>query len=268
MTTGYFLKTGDADRERLTILNSLYNPPALRFLQDSGLRPGMTLLEIGCGTGHMACDIASYLGPAGKVIATDSSEAQIQVAKATARSRGIVNIDFLQCDVMELDKLGINYDATYGRWVVEFTRNPKGALAAMYSGLNPGGLLAYEASNMKQTAYFTSPHHTVIDQWFSYGPKMFAAYGYPLKFGEEAYQVFKQLGCHDIKIKPNQAILISPKEKSVYRLGTLSSGPSLVEKGLATEKELADLINALAAFEQTDSISGFYQNMLVSGIKT
>ena len=41
------------------------------------LKPGMTVLEFGCGTGHMACEIAKAVGPAGRVIATDNSEAQI-----------------------------------------------------------------------------------------------------------------------------------------------------------------------------------------------
>lgn len=74
MNKKYLLSTGESDYDRLSILSKLYNPLALYFLTDSGLKPGMTVLEIGCGSGHMACDIAKLVGPKGKVIAIDSSE--------------------------------------------------------------------------------------------------------------------------------------------------------------------------------------------------
>lgn len=267
MSKDYFLHTGEIDKQRLTILNKVYNPSAISFLKDSGLKPGMTILEVGCGTGHMACDLAAYLGPEGKVIATDSSKEQIEIAKQVAKAKNIKNIDFHICNVFDLNDLTLNYDATYGRWVVEFTPQPEKALEVVYQNLNKGGLLVYEASNMEQTSYFSFPYQAIIEKWHSNATKMFTSFNYPLKFGYEAYSVFKKLGCHDIQTRVNQGILTTPEEKSVYRLGLITGKSTYLQKNIATEQEIEKLMEDFSVFEQSDAISGFYHNILVSGVK-
>ena len=268
MTYDYFLQTGDVDRERLTILSELYNPAALSFLIDSGLKPGMTVLEVGCGTGHMACDLAVYLGPNGKVIAIDSSTKQIEVCKQTADEKGVDNIEFLVMDVMKLADLNQEYDATYGKWVVEFLENPKKALSIMYQFLKPGGIFAYETSNMKQSNYFSSPYNPAVELWHSYGPRMFEEHGCHLTFAyDDAYPLFCELGCSNIKLRVNQAVLSNAREKSVYRLGLISSTSTLLNKNILTQDEIDDMEKQLIELEGNNTITGFYHNILISGIK-
>jgi ubiquinone/menaquinone biosynthesis C-methylase UbiE len=267
MTDNYLLKTGDADYQRLTILNRLYNPTALHFLADSGIKAGMTILEIGCGTGHMACELAKLVGPSGKVIAIDSSAAQIDVAKRTAQQAGIKNIEFLVHDMRELNILNRGYDATYGRWVIEFTEQPEVILAEMYHYLKPGGILAYEATNWKQEHYFSWPHSETVKKWHSIGPKMFTFANYNFEFGYQAYHEFKKLGCHDIKTCVNQAIAKTPEEKSIYRLGMDTLTPKLLEHNIMTQPEIDTFCEELKQLENSDIICGFYKNILISGIK-
>jgi ubiquinone/menaquinone biosynthesis C-methylase UbiE len=263
----YFLTTGDADYQRLAILNKLYNPLAIHFLATSGVKEGMTILEVGCGTGHMACDLAKLVGTTGKVIAIDSSPAQIAVSKKTAEQAGIKNIEFLVHDMRELNTLNREYDATYGRWTIEFSENPKAILADMYRYLKPGGILAYEATNMQQTQFFSSPHSATVDKWHTLGPKVFATANYKLEFGFEAYHEFKKLGCNDIKTLVNQAIATTPEEKSVYRLGMYASTPALINKGIMTQAEIDDFCQECEELEHSDVICGFFKNILVSGVK-
>ena len=54
----YPIATGELDRQRLAIINNLYNPNIQQFITQQGLKPGMKVLEIGCGTGQMACWLA------------------------------------------------------------------------------------------------------------------------------------------------------------------------------------------------------------------
>lgn len=267
MQDKYFLEVGDVDCERLSILSELYNPPALRFLKASGLKPGMIILEVGCGTGHMACELAKYLGPKGTVIAIDSSQEQIEKAKTTAQKLGITNIEFHVCDVFDIPQLNQSYDATYGRWVIEFTQEPDVALATMYQSLKPGGILAYEATNILQTAYFSCPENPIIGQWFSNGPKMFLAHGCRLKFGYEVYDEYLKLKCKNIHIETTQPVLKTATEKKVYRLGCISSKPTLLAKKILSEQQIEGLIKEFEQFEKSHAISGFYQNILISGIK-
>lgn len=267
MNKKYLLSTGESDYERLSILSKLYNPLALYFLTDSGLKPGMTVLEIGCGSGHMACDIARLVGPKGKVIAIDSSEKQIELAKKTAKDFGVDNIDFHACDVFDLDRLGVSYDATYGRWVIEFSQQPAKALEVMYKHLKSGGILCYEGMSPRAGSYFTYPYTSLIDEWFTYGPKIFATHGYNIFLGNEIPHHFKALNCKTIKAKINQAMLLTAEEKSVYRLGIYAAKESILNHKIMSAQEMDAYCDKLVEFEQSDAISGFYSNVIVSGIK-
>ncbi len=112
----YVLATGDLDRERLTILSSLYNPGALEFMVKEGLQSGMKVLEVGCGTGHMSVDLAKIVGPSGEVFASDNSEAQLAITQETIEASGLHNIHTVHLDLKEdLPKYQGQFDFIYGR---------------------------------------------------------------------------------------------------------------------------------------------------------
>ncbi len=268
MTDKYLLQTGEPDKERLRILSRLYNPGAIQFLQKSGVSAGMTVLEIGCGAGYMACDLARLVGPNGKVLALDNSESQLTVAKQTATQQGIDNIEFIHASVFDLDKLGLEYDATYGRWVLEFSTQSQHGLELMYGSLKPGGILAYEASDIAQTRFFSLPHNPIIDKYFTFAPKMFEKHGYPNHFAsEDIYPVFLKLNCKSLKFQVNQAMLVTPEDKKVYRLGIRTAAPSLLANHLLSQEEIEELMQDYQELEQSQTVSGFYPNLLISGIK-
>lgn len=81
----YFLEQGtDLESLRLKRLYHLYAPSSQHFMLESGLARGKTVLEIGCGTGHMSIWLARQVGTSGRVIALDCSPAQLAVAKKNA----------------------------------------------------------------------------------------------------------------------------------------------------------------------------------------
>jgi ubiquinone/menaquinone biosynthesis C-methylase UbiE len=267
MNKKYFLSTGESDYERLSLLSKLYNPLALSFLMDSGLKPGMTVLEVGCGSGHMACDLARLVGSKGKVIAIDSSESQIEMAKKTAEDLGVDNIDFYVCDVFDLDKLGLSYDATYGRWVIEFSQQPAKALQNMYQHLKAGGILCYEAMSVRPGSYFIYPQTSLVEDWFTVARKIFSVHGYNVLLGNEVPHQLRALNCKEIKAKTNQAILLTAEEKSLYRLGLYAVKESILNNKILSAQEIDAFCDKLVDFENSDAISGFYSNIIVSGIK-
>src|SRR5476649_2325054 len=96
----YVMKTGDAGAERLEMVNEYYNPLSRDFLLASGLKPGMRVLELGCGLGILSAWIAEIIGINGKLIAIDQSEQQLTIARLNVNA---APAEFVQADVLNLD---------------------------------------------------------------------------------------------------------------------------------------------------------------------
>ncbi len=73
----------------------------LARLRALGLRPGRTVLEIGCGVGTLTGLIAAAVGPQGSVVAVDLSPASIEAARG--RLQGVANLRLEAVDVLEAE---------------------------------------------------------------------------------------------------------------------------------------------------------------------
>src|SRR5436305_12997951 len=60
----------------------------------ASLRPGETVLDLGCGGGLDVFLAAEKVGPTGKAIGVDMTPAMIERATANARKSGAVNVEF------------------------------------------------------------------------------------------------------------------------------------------------------------------------------
>jgi len=263
MNKDYFLATGEADRLRLERLNKLYNPLSQYFLLQNGLKAGMTVLEVGCGAGDMACWLAKTVGPEGKVVAIDSSSEQIALCKEKAKAQGYNNIQFLCMDVREVDTLSDRFDMTYGRWVIYFTPDPRLVFEKIISVLKLGGVLSYETASDIREGYFSSPETPIMAKSFDLSCRVLSAHFMLLDLGARLYHMFKELGLDAINTLVNQPLMKTAEEKSVIRLAALTSKAHLLK--VMSEKEYEEYILELEAFEQSDVIAGYYRNILAAG---
>ena len=98
--------------------------------------PCEAALEIGCGTGGLARQLAAR---AGNVLALDLSPAMIQIAQA--RSAGCANIDYRVADVLSWDWPAEHFDGIVS--VATLHHLPLAEiLSRMRDALKPGGVLA------------------------------------------------------------------------------------------------------------------------------
>jgi len=58
-----------------------------------GLKPGMTVAEVGAGTGYVALRMAKRVGPSGKVYANDLQPEMLSLLRANAAKAGITNVE-------------------------------------------------------------------------------------------------------------------------------------------------------------------------------
>ena len=105
------------------------------------LRPGMDVLDVGCGVGSVALDLAPRIAP-GRVAGIDADPGQIEVARRSAAERAIDNARFQTGSVHELPFDDASFDVAYANAVLMYVRDPVAALTEMRRVLRPDGLAA------------------------------------------------------------------------------------------------------------------------------
>lgn len=105
------------------------------------LRPGMAVLDAGCGVGSIALDLAPTVAP-GRMAGIDADPGQIEAARRSAAERAIDNAEFVTASVYELPFEDATFDVVYANAVLLYVREPVRALVEMRRVLRPGGLAA------------------------------------------------------------------------------------------------------------------------------
>ena len=119
------------------------NRDARRFLPFllPHVRSGMSVLDVGCGVGSIALDLAPTVAP-GRMVGIDADAGQIEVARGSAAERGIDNAEFFTASVYDLPFEAATFDVVYANAVLMYVRDQVRALVEMRRVLRPGGLAA------------------------------------------------------------------------------------------------------------------------------
>jgi SAM-dependent methyltransferase len=129
------------------------------FLQH--LRPGMRLLDCGCGPGTVTLGLAEAVAP-GETIGIDIERRQIEAATALAVERGIGNVRFEVASIYELPFPDSSFDAAYAQSVLFHLREPLQALKEILLVLKPGGVAGIVDGDLG--CQFVAPAAPAIDK--------------------------------------------------------------------------------------------------------
>ena len=137
----YILGTHDDEISRLALQHQVWRPRALDAWHRAGFTIGQTILDIGCGPGYAAVDLADVVGPTGRVVAIDRSRRFLDVLEGTRRQRGLDHIETRELDLDAADLPAIEADGAWSRWVFAFVKKPRALLARVGGTLKRGGVL-------------------------------------------------------------------------------------------------------------------------------
>jgi ubiquinone/menaquinone biosynthesis C-methylase UbiE len=131
----------------VTLVSAL--SPRLREIVDAlPLRPGLRVIEIGCGPGAAAREVARLVGPTGHVLAVDRSKRAIDQLRASASdliAAGVLSVRNVSCEALELAPGEKRYDLVFAVRVGALDgRHPAAGAAALERlarAVIPGGRL-------------------------------------------------------------------------------------------------------------------------------
>ena len=241
----YLLDVGASEAARLALLNRIYGPYTESFLSRAGLAPGMTVLDVGCGTGTVTSWIASRVARGGHVLGVDASEEQLAVAGQAATAAGLDNVEFRALSAADLDKLDRRFDLVFARFLLVHVTDPVLVLRAMLNRVRPGGLLALDEQEL--AAACCVPTAPVFEQSVDLAYRAARSRGTDLDYGKAVFGQFLKLGCVDIELQVVQPALTSPATKRLWPMFFRSARPSLLQSGLIGEAELDAIVVGLDA---------------------
>jgi ubiquinone/menaquinone biosynthesis C-methylase UbiE len=115
------------------------------IIERSGFRPGMRVLEVGCGSGSYTTFVARAVGPEGEVFALDIQPemlAQIQAKLEKPENRDITNIRLVEHSAYNLPFEDDHFDLVYMITVLQEIPDRRQALSEIHRVLKPEGRLA------------------------------------------------------------------------------------------------------------------------------
>lgn len=120
------------------------NEPIVRvkqwILDQLRLAEGQSALDIGCGTGDDVAAMAAIVGPKGRAVGVDSSEAM--VSEAVRRHPGPPGISFELADAAKLPFDTSSFDACRAERVLQHVADPDQTVREIARVLRPGGRVA------------------------------------------------------------------------------------------------------------------------------
>ncbi len=137
----YVLGTHDAEIERLGLQHRIWRERALDAWRRAGFAAGQTLIDVGCGPGWAALDLAELVGPRGRVHALDRSRRFLDALEAERRRRGLDQLTAHEVDLDDDAFPVAGADGAWGRWVLAFVTRPRDLLARIAAALKPGATL-------------------------------------------------------------------------------------------------------------------------------
>lgn len=112
--------------------------PAMEAL---GLRPGDSVMDIGCGAGATLLQLAGRVGPTGQVLGVDIAPEVLAIARR--RARPLPQVQVIQADAQDLPVPTASVDAVFSRFGVMAFADPVAAFAGFHRVLKPSGKLAF-----------------------------------------------------------------------------------------------------------------------------
>jgi len=128
--------------DRLRFQSSIFEPVTRRLIRECGIRPGMHVLDIGCGAGDVSILLAEAVGDGGRVVAFDRETCVIEAAQARALAAGYRQIEFVVASD-EAFPACPSFDAAFGRYVLHHQPDPVATIRRAALAVRQGGIVAF-----------------------------------------------------------------------------------------------------------------------------
>lgn len=229
--------TWHAARERLALLETIWDPWTIRNLEKVGVEAGWRCLEVGGGGGSMAAWLCRRVGSTGHVMATDLEPRFLEGIEAH-------NLEARRHDILVDPFPEATFDLVHARALLTFLPQAKDAIRKMVKALKPDGWLLLEEPDYvsaipdpSMSPESIALSRKVWDACFSY----LKSGGYDTEFGRHLYHDLASYGLTDLQAEGFVAMQLGGTPTSrFWRVTFEQIQDQVVAHGLLTSTEFKD----------------------------
>jgi SAM-dependent methyltransferase len=208
------------------------------------LRPGLTILDVGCGPGTITVDVARLVAP-GKVVGIDKSAEIVAQAKL---DNDEPNLRYLVGDVYALEADQV-FDIVHAHQVLQHLPDPVGALVAMRAA---GRLVAARDSDYEAMTWH--PATPALDRWLDLYRTIARRNGGEPDAGRHLLAWAHAAGFTDVTATSSAWCFASTEERAWWgglwadRMTSSAIADQVRAEGLATHDDLRNIAAAWRAW--------------------
>jgi ubiquinone/menaquinone biosynthesis C-methylase UbiE len=218
------------------------------------LRPGLDLLDVGCGPGTITVDLAVRVAP-GRVVGLDVSADPLAEARGAAADAG-VEVTFEVGDVYALEVDDGSFDVVHAHQVLQHLTDPVAALREMARVCRPGGVIAVR--DVDYGAFVTFPADEGLDRWLDLYHRVARRNEAEPDAGRRLLSWAHAAGLRDVTATTSSWCYASPAEREWWgnswagRATASSFAEQAVAYGLASNDELEEIAAAWRRWRDAD----------------
>lgn len=155
--------TNPAEGYESYMVPTLFGPCATNLIEAADPKPGERILDLGCGTGIVARQVASRMGATGNVTGIDVSPNMLAVARVAADREGLT-VEWREGNAEQLPFPASSFDLVLCQFALMFVANKRVALAEMRRIVTEDGRVLISVWESLDRHPFYQTLHKVIQE--------------------------------------------------------------------------------------------------------
>jgi SAM-dependent methyltransferase len=239
----YVLDGSDEDLRRLLRISEFLAEPTRAAITRTGIQPGWSAIECGCGPLGALGILADLVGPEGRVVGIDFNEATVARCRSVLDMLGVGHGDVMVADVHDLDpnEAGAPFDIAYCRCFLMHQANPAETLCAVARLVRAGGWIVAQEP-LRYPPPLSHPRVPAQERYWELMYQAMEASGIPSYSVETLPRSAESVGLELVHIGGfNRPHLDAASALELHLLTLAASQARIVGSGVASESEMEAL---------------------------